>query len=209
MPGRVAGSPRLYRNRRHPAACRDVDAIAADCRPGDAGRVRKPTRTGFPAASSISSTEHILTRGRPCSFPRAVSTASILRHPASSTQRTPRPVSRSPRSAGSPALSAAARASSLSAAPAPAAAPAAASAPRPAPASANTPASRSSTMSFTVAAASALLVPITPDGPRFAHPTTYSPGTAAAPSRSVTRPPSFGTIPRRSSKAMPGTGSPV
>jgi hypothetical protein len=65
------------------------------------------------------------------------------------------------------------------------------------------PASASATILATVSAASFLLVPITPLGPRLIHPTTYSPR-RERPSSSQTRPPSLRIRPRRSSN---GTSS--
>ena len=58
-----------------------------------------------------------------------------------------------------------------------------------------------------VAAASALLVPITPVGPRFIQPATYTP-VIAVPSGSVTRPSACGTIPASASKGKVGSGAP-
>ena len=65
------------------------------------------------------------------------------------------------------------------------------------------PASTSSSRLSTVSWASFLLVPITPDGPRLIQPTAYWPGTCSPLSGSVTRPPSLGITPRRSSNGTP------
>jgi hypothetical protein len=51
-----------------------------------------------------------------------------------------------------------------------------------------------------------LFVPITPVGPRFSQPATYSPG-SGLPSGPVTRPSSLGTTADRSSNGTPGSGT--
>src|SRR5580704_2989425 len=55
------------------------------------------------------------------------------------------------------------------------------------------PPARSSSRDLTVSAASDLLVPMTPVGPRLSQPATYSPG-SAEPSGPRTRPSAFGTV---------------
>src|ERR1700686_4958357 len=68
------------------------------------------------------------------------------------------------------------------------------------------PPARSASRHRTVSAASDLLVPITPVGPRLSQPATYSPG-SGAPSGPRTRPSSFGTTEARSSNGTPGSGT--
>src|ERR1700729_505755 len=67
------------------------------------------------------------------------------------------------------------------------------------------PPARSASSDLTVCAASDLLVPITPVGPRLSQPATYSPS-SGAPSGPSTRPSAFGTIEARSSNGPPGSG---
>ena len=62
------------------------------------------------------------------------------------------------------------------------------------------PAASSSRIRATVSAASFLLVPITPDGPRLIQPTQYSPG--------PTRPPSLAISPRSAFHGIPSSGRP-
>ena len=62
-----------------------------------------------------------------------------------------------------------------------------------------------SRLARTVCAASLLLVPMTPTGPRLIQPTTYS-RAATDPSAWTTRPSTLRTTPARSSKGTPGNG---
>src|SRR5215471_3634040 len=68
------------------------------------------------------------------------------------------------------------------------------------------PPARSSSRQRTVSAASDLLVPITPVGPRLSQPATYSPG-SGAPSSPRTRPWALGTTEARVSNGTPGSGT--
>src|SRR5437868_13596950 len=68
------------------------------------------------------------------------------------------------------------------------------------------PPARSSSRQRTVSAASDLLVPITPVGPRLSQPATYSPG-SGAPSSPRTRPWALGTTEARGSNGTPGSGT--
>src|SRR5213596_3641777 len=70
------------------------------------------------------------------------------------------------------------------------------------------PAARSSIMHATVWAASGLLVPMTPVGPRLIQPAAYSPRTGRLVSGSRTLPLSFRMTPQLSLKGTPGSGTP-
>src|ERR1700758_249713 len=68
------------------------------------------------------------------------------------------------------------------------------------------PPARSASSAWTVSAASALLVPITPVGPRLSQPATYSPG-SGSPVSDRTRPLALGTVYVLVSNGTPGSGT--
>ena len=63
-------------------------------------------------------------------------------------------------------------------------------------------------MHSTVSAASGLLVPMTPVGPRLIQPAVYSPTTGRFVSGSSTRPLTFRMTPQLSLNGTPGSGTP-
>src|SRR5437667_29932 len=71
-----------------------------------------------------------------------------------------------------------------------------------------TPLARSSIMPATVSAASGLLVPMTPVGPRLIQPAVYCPTSGCFVCGSSTRPFALRITPQSSLKGTPGTGTP-